>query len=141
MDKSTIDDIAELRKLKMNIYELRKIYDKIKNEMIRENLKKIIITSDNIYKEVVLNSEKLYKIRKFNNYYIITIQKILNQYIILKENKIVSKEAKELCLRIENFIENVNNSLKKIYNSLFDTEIIDIDAEIKVMINELNIKG
>jgi len=141
MDNSINDEIAELRKLKMNIFELRKIYDKIKNEMVRDNLKKIIVISDNIYKEVALNSEKLHKVRKFNNYYIITIQKILNQYIVLKENKIVTEEAKELCLKIESFIENASNSFKNIYNSLFDNEIIDIDAEIKVMMDELNLKG
>lgn len=141
MDKSINDEITELRKLKMNIHELRKIYDKIQSELVRDNLKKIIIISDNIYKEVALNSEKLYKIRRFNDYYIITIEKILNQYITLKENKIVTEEAKELCLKIESFIENSSNSLKKIYNSLFDNEIIDIDAEMKVMMNELNIKG
>ena len=90
-------EIEDLRKLKSSIHELRKIYDIINEEMIKDSLKQIIITSDNIYKEVMVNTEKLDKIRNFNNYYIITIQKILNQYIKINKNKIRNEEAKKLC--------------------------------------------
>lgn len=133
-------EIDDLRNLKLNIHELRKIYDNIENEIIREPLKKIIITSDKIYKEVVQNTWKLYKIRNFNNYYIITVQKVLRQYIKLNTNKINTDEVKKLCIKIENFIINVNESFKKIYNSLFEDEVIDIDSEIKVMLNEIKLE-
>ena len=83
--------LNDLRKLKLSIHELRKIYDDISNETeIKKNLKNIIIVSDKIYKEVVVNTEKLYKIRNFNNYYIITVQKVLKQYINLKSKKVTT---------------------------------------------------
>lgn len=133
-------EIEDLRKLKSNIHELRKIYDIISEESIKDSLKKIIITSDNIYKEVMVNTEKLDKIRNFNNYYIITIKKILNQYIKINEKKIRNEEAKKLCIKIETFIPNVSESFKKVYDALFEDDVIDIDSEIKVMMSEMKIE-
>ena len=48
--------------------------------------------------------------------------------------------TKKLCLKIETFIPNVSESLKKVYDSLFEDEVIDIDSEIKVMMNEMKIE-
>ena len=133
-------EIEDLRKLKSNIHELRKIYDIINEEIIKDSLKQIIITSDNIYKEVMINTEKLDKIRNFNNYYIITIKKILNQYIKINEKKIRNEEAKKLCIKIETFIPNVSESFKKVYDALFEDDVIDIDSEIKVMMSQMKIE-
>ena len=63
--------------LKQNIFELRKLYDEVNNEVVQKLLKDIIKISDKIYKEVVVNTDKLYKLDRFNNYYLITIQKIV----------------------------------------------------------------
>jgi len=134
-------EINDLRCLKLNIHELRKIYDIIDNNEMKKSLKSIIMISDKIYKEVVVNTEKLYKIRNFNNYYIVTVKKVLKQYINLKDKKIVNRESEELYNKIETFIVKVSNSFEKIYISLFEEEVLDIDAEIKVMMNELKIKG
>ena len=130
--------LNDLRKLKLSIHELRKIYDDISNETeIKKNLKNIIIVSDKIYKEVVVNTGKLYKIRNFNNYYIITVQKVLKQYISLKSKKITTNETENLYIKIENFIHNVSKSFEKIYNSLFEDVVLDIDTEIKIMMDEM----
>jgi len=134
-------EINDLRCLKLNIHELRNIYDIIDNNEMKKSLKSIIMISDKIYKEVVVNTEKLYKIRNFNNYYIVTVKKVLKQYINLKDKKIVNRESEELYNKIETFIVKVSNSFEKIYISLFEEEVLDIDAEIKVMMNELKIKG
>ena len=130
--------LNDLRKLKLSIHELRKIYDDISNETeIKKNLKNIIIVSDKIYKEVVVNTEKLYKIRNFNNYYIITVQKVLKQYINLKSTKVTTEETENLYIKIESFIQNVSKSFEKIYNSLFEDVVLDIDTEIKIMMDEM----
>ena len=130
--------LNDLRKLKLSIHELRKIYDDISNETeIKKNLKNIIIVSDKIYKEVVVNTGKLYKIRNFNNYYIITVQKVLKQYINLKSKKVTTEETENLYIKIESFIQNVSKSFEKIYNSLFEDVVLDIDTEIKIMMDEM----
>lgn len=129
--------IEELRSLKLTIHELRKIFDKIQDENIKKLLKNIIVVSDKIYKEVAINTEKLRKIRNFSNYYIITVLKILNQYNKFVDAKLNTKEAKELYIKVEEFLPRVNKSFEKIYESLFNDEIIDLDSEIKVLLKEI----
>lgn len=131
--------IKELSNLKENIYNLRKLFDEIENDNVKKLLKEIIKISDKIYKEVVVNTNKIYKIEKFNNYYIITVEKIINKYIKLTKNKINNSESEAFFSKVEEFLKNVTISFDNLYQSLFKDEVIDIDAEIKVMEKEMKL--
>lgn len=139
-DNTLKEQIQNLRNLKIQIYELRKIYDLLENGNLKIYVKECIVILDKIYKEVAINSDKIRKIQRIIDYYIITLSKILNRYTTLKLNKISTKESEELYTKIEVFIPKVNECFEKIYTSLFSDEILDIDAEIDVMIKELGIK-
>lgn len=132
-------EIQELSVLKQNIYEIRKLYDEINNEAIQKILKDIIKISDKIYKEVVVNTDKLYKLDRFNNYYLVTVQKIVEKYIKLSKNKIRNNQSEEFFIKIEEFLKNVTLSFNNLYQSLYTDEIIDLDAEMKVMEKEMKL--
>ena len=133
-------ELEKLSILKQNIYELRKLYDEINNdEVMQKLLKDIIKISDKIYKEVVVNTDKLYKLDRFNNYYLITIQKIVKKYINLSKNKIRNSQNEEFFIKIEEFLKNVTLSFNNLYQSLYNDEIIDLDAEMQVMEKEMKI--
>lgn len=134
------NQIEELRKLKNQIFKLRKLYDLIETCEVKVYLKKIIIVSDKIYKEVAVNSDKISKIQKLTDYYLVTVRKIVSRYAKLKINGIDSSESNELYIKIENFMPKLNDCFEKIYTSLFSSDILDVDAEIEVLINELGIK-
>ena len=139
-DNTLKEQIQNLRNLKIQIYELRKIYDLLENGNLKIYVKECIVILDKIYKEVAINSDKIRKVQRIIDYYIITLSKILNRYTTLKLNKISTKESEELYTKIEVFIPKVNECFEKIYTSLFSDEILDIDAEIDVMLKELGIK-
>lgn len=132
-------ELEKLSILKQNIYELRKLYDEVNNEVVQKLLKDIIKISDKIYKEVVVNTDKLYKLDRFNNYYLITIQKIVKKYINLSKNKIRNSQNEEFFIKIEEFLKNVTLSFNNLYQSLYTDEIIDLDAEMQVMGKEMKI--
>ena len=132
-------ELEKLSILKQNIYELRKLYDEINNEVVQKLLKDIIKISDKIYKEVVVNTDKLYKLDRFNNYYLITIQKIVEKYIRLNKNKIRESQNEEFFTKIEKFLKNVILSFNNLYQSLYTDEIIDLDAEMQVIEKEMKI--
>lgn len=132
-------ELEKLSILKQNIYELRKLYDEVNNEVMQKILKDIIKISDKIYKEVVVNTDKLYKLERFNNYYLITIQKIVKKYINLSKNKIRNSQNEEFFTKIEEFLKNVTLSFNNLYQSLYTDEIIDLDAEMQVMEKEMKI--
>ena len=132
-------ELEKLSILKQNIYELRKLYDEVNNEVVQKLLKDIIKISDKIYKEVVVNIDKLYKLDRFNNYYLITIQKIVKKYINLSKNKIRNSQNEKFFTKIEEFLKNVTLSFNNLYQSLYTDEIIDLDAEMQVMEKEMKI--
>ena len=134
------DQIQNLRNLKIQIHELRKIYDLLEVGKLKTYVKECVIILDKIYKEVAINSNKIRKIQRIIDYYIVTLQKILNRYITLKTNKISTKESEELYIKIEMFVPKVKECFEKAYTSLFSDEILDIDAEIEVMMKELGTK-
>lgn len=136
-NNSKASEIKELSELKKSIIDLRKIYDKLKESQIKNDLKKVILVSENIYKEVAKDSTKLNKVYKFNSYYIVTLIKVMNKYIELKSKKIINEDTKDLFIKIEDFVDKLKVSFDKLYESLFNDDVLDIDAEIKVMIQEM----
>lgn len=132
-------ELQKLSVLKQNIYELRKLYDNINNEIIQKLLKDIIKISDKIYKEAVVNTDKLYKLERFNNYYLVTVKKIIEKYIKLSKNKIKNSKDEEFFIKIQEFLQNVIISFDNLYQSLYTEEIIDLDAEMQVMEKEMKI--
>lgn len=135
------NEIENLRNLKIQIYELRKIYDLLEVGNLKTDVKECVIILDKIYKEVAINSNKIRKVQRIIDYYIVTLEKILNRYITLKTNKISTNESEALYIKIEMFVPKVKEGFEKAYTSLFSDEILDVDAEIEVMIKELGIKN
>lgn len=133
------NDIELLRNLKIEIHSLRKCFDDISDEMVLDNLKKIIIISEKIYKEVAVDTLKLNKVRNYIRFYLPTVIKVLERYIKFKDSKINNKEMISLYKKIEEFLPKAYESFKKIYDSLFTSEILDIDSEIKIMLKEMGL--
>ena len=132
-------ELQKLSVLKQNIHELRKLYDEINDEIILKLLKDIIKVSDKIYNEVVVNTDKLYKLERFNNYYLVTVKKIVEKYIRLSKNKIKNSKIEEFFIKIQEFLKNVTLSFDNLYQSLYNDEILDLDAEMQVMEKEMKI--
>ena len=132
-------ELQKLSVLKQNIHELRKLYDEVNDEIIQKLLKDIIKISDKIYKEVVVNTDKLYKLERFNNYYLATVKKIIEKYIKLSNNKIKNSKNEEFFIKIQDFLKNVTLSFNNLYQSLYNDEMIDLDAEMQVMEKEMKI--
>lgn len=133
------NQLENLKVLKLTSMSLRKKYDLIEDEVVRDEVKKIIILLDKIYEEVLVNSGKISKIKKFFNFYIPSLEKVLEKYIRFKEKKLKGTEVDEYFKNVENFLKQVSESFDKIYNSLFTDEIFDVDTEIKVLLKEMRL--
>ena len=132
-------ELQKLSYLKQNIHELRKSYDELNNMETKKILKDIIKISDKVYKEVVVNTDKLYKVERFTNYYLVTVQKIVEKYIKLNQDIIRDSQNEAFFVKIEEFLKNVTISFEDLYKSLYNDEIIDLDAEMQVMEKEIKI--
>lgn len=134
------NDLELLRSLKKQNHELKIGFDKIDDENIKKSVKDIIIISDKIYKEIVVNTEKVKKANNYIRYYLASVIKVVDRYVSFKNAGINNREAINLYEKIEEFLPRAYEGINKVYESLFNDEILDIDSEIKVMLMELGMK-
>ena len=135
------EEIEELSKIKISIYEIKKCYQDIPNNLeIKKDVRDMISILDKIYIELFNNSEKLQLFRMYADFYLPTIYKIINRYNNFKKKSIETEEVKKLYKNIEKSIKKLNSHFQAKYDSFFENEIIDLDADIKVLIQELNNK-
>lgn len=135
------EEIDELSKIKISIYEIKKCYQEIPNNLeIKKDVRDMIAILDKIYIELFNHSEKLQLFRMYGDFYLPTISKIINRYNNFKKKSIETEEIQKLYENIEKSIKKLNIHFQSKYNSFFENEMIDLDADIKVLIQELNNK-
>lgn len=131
------DNIEKIRRLKGSIFDLRLKYDALKNEALRSDLKDIIQIADKIYAELLRNSDKTQAARRLINYYLPTIDKILGKYIALAENGVKSDSGIKLGEKTEKTMRELNGALSRYYESMFSSEITDIEIETEVLLRQI----
>lgn len=134
------DQIKELNKVKLAVLEIKKNYTNIKASQLKKDVKSMIEILDRIYEEIFNNSKSLKSFRLYGEFYLPTISKLIEKYNYFKEKKVQTKDAVELLKNIETVIPKLNIHLENKYNSFFESELIDLDAEIKVLMQELGNK-
>lgn len=134
------EEIELLRSLKKQNHDLKICFDKIVEENVKSEVKEIIILSDKIYKEVAVNTEKIFIVKNYIRFYLSSVIKVVDRYIVFKEANICNKDAINLYEKIEEFLPKAKIGIKRIFESLYSNEILDLDSEIKLMLKELGMK-
>lgn len=132
------DILNTAKKQNAKIYEvMNKIDDK---ELVR-NIDEIHDTSAKIIDEISKNPSKLNKAQNFLNYYLPTTLKLLVTYDNMENQYLNTKEINKSMENTKQMIIKINQSLKMQLSNLFQSEIIDTDAEIKVFESMLKSEG
>ena len=140
--KDTINqEIEELSKIKISIIEIKRSYQDIDASIeIKKEIKEMIENLDKIYNELFNSPDKMNLFNMYGEFYLPTISKIISKYCNLANKKIKSNEEQELLNNIENTLKKLNIHFQEKFNSLFEAEIIDLDADIKVLLKELKMR-
>lgn len=101
---------------------------------ISETVKKIIDTIEN-------KPEKLKKTDNFFNYYLPVTVNILNKYDEIENQKLTTDESMKFMESSKDMIMKINDAFKKQLSSLYQSDMIDTDAEMKVFESMLKSDG
>ena len=77
--------------------------------------------------------EDVRQIRQFLNFYLPTTIRLLQQYVVLQNQEMRMGNIDEGMQKIENMLENVIVAFQKQLDSLFESDVVDITADIQVM--------
>ena len=122
----------KLQDAKKQNKEIQSLIPKVDKEETKYNLKEIYNTVDKIIDVVENNPKKAKKINNFFDYYLPILIKIVNRYDEVENNDLNSKEGKEFMKKADKMIADTNTAFKTILSSLYQKDLIDADADMKV---------
>lgn len=112
--------------------EILNLIPKVEKEETRKNLNNIHDTVNRILEVVENNPKKASKLNNFFDYYLPVIIKIVNRYDEVENQKLTSKEGKDFMDKADKMIGETNKAFDKILSSLYQKDLMDADAEMKV---------
>lgn len=130
-----------LTEAKQKNEEIYKIKTKIEDEELVKNIEEIHDTVKKIIDTIEKKPEKYKKSNNFFNYYLPVTMNILNKYDEIENQRLNSEDSKKFMESAKIMIQKINKAFKKQLSNLYQTEIIDTDAEIKVFDSMLKADG
>ena len=124
-----------------DIKYLKDMVPKIDDEEVKNDLEEITKSADKIITRIETNNLKNKTATKFMDYYLPVCVKIVGRYDEIEDQSLTSRDSKEFMKNTAKLLKATNKAFKKILNSLYQSELIDADAEMKVFNGMLTADG
>lgn len=126
---------------KRAIADIRRLNDEIPDERISAQIDLIERLTAQIFDCVRKNPKKLSQIRQFLNYYLPTTIKLMEQYVTLQNQSLKTENITEGMQKIEDLLDKVIIAFQRQLDALFEADVVDITADIRVMEQMLASEG
>ena len=140
-EKNTLTFKEEVNIAKKQIKYLKEMIPKIEDEVVSKDLEEITKSADKIITRIETNELKNRTATKFMDYYLPVCVKIVGRYDEIENQSLTSRDSKEFMKNTGKLLKATNKAFKKILNSLYQNDIIDADAEMKVFNTMLSADG
>ena len=128
-NKTLYQKILEARKEQKQI---KTLIPKVENIETQKNLKEINETINKILEEVEKNPKKEKSLNNFFDYYLPVLIKITSRYDEIENTRLTSNDEKKFMTKAEKVIKDTNKAFKTILSNLYQKDIMDTDADMKV---------
>ena len=120
---------------------LKDMISKIDNKDIQADLEDITTIANKIINRIEENTLKNKTATKFMDYYLPVCVKIVSRYDEIENQSLTSRDSKEFMQNTGKLLKATKKAFRKILNSLYQSDIIDADAEMKVFNTMLTADG
>lgn len=132
-----IDNGEELKSLMDDAYEDMVIIEKasrqIHNTSIKEQTALLHQTGQNILEYLTKNPDRISAARRFFGYYLDTAREILEKYLSFQKSGLKTEDVRRVTQATQDALPVLNEAFEKQFNSLMENDIIDIEANIKLL--------
>ncbi len=111
---------------------IKKTINNIENEEVCKDLEEINNSTTKIIDFIEKNELRNKTSNKFFEYYLPVCVKIVERYDEIENQKLTSNDSKKFMEDSKRIISDTNKSFKKILNSLYQSDIENAEAEMKV---------
>lgn len=120
---------------------IKEMITNIENSSVKSDLEEIVKTSSKIVNTIEKNELKNKTANKFFDYYLPVCVKIVDRYDDIENQSLTSRDSKKFMTDSSKIISDTNKAFKKILNSLYQNDILNADAEMKVYNTMLKADG
>lgn len=135
---SFYDTLVEAKNKNMKI---AKIATQIEDPELVKNIKEINETITKMIDTVEKNPKKYDKMNNFFNYYLPVTINILSKYDEIENQKLTSSDSKKFMESTKSMVKKINSAFKGQLSNLYQSDMIDTDAEMKVFESMLESEG
>ncbi len=112
--------------------EILNLIPKVESIETRKNLNEIHNTVNKILAVIEKEPKKAKRINNFFDYYLPVLLKIVARYDEIENQRLVSKEGKTFMNKANAMIEETRGAFESILAGLYQKDLMDADAEMKV---------
>ena len=121
--------------------EMGRLYMSIQDPLVRGKINEIMRITDKIVQDAISDPADIPQIKKFMNYYLPTTIKLLNAYDRMSSQGIEGENLDKSMKSINEMLDDAIAAYKKMLDSLFANQALDIETEIDVMNQMLSREG
>ena len=121
--------------------EIKSVSKKLEDKKLIENVMQIYETSNKIIDTISNKPEKLGQARNFLKYYLPVTIKILNRYDEIENQRLNTEESIKFMKSVVEMTTKIKEAFNEQLNNMYQSEMIDTDAEIKVFESMLKSDG
>lgn len=121
--------------------ELEHLYATIPDLAVKKKIREIIDVSDKIISDAIEDPDDVPQIKKFLDYYLPTTIKLLNAYDRMGAQGIEGQNITGTMQSINEMLDTAIEAYKKLLDSLFANQALDIETDIEVMNTLLKREG
>ena len=114
-----------------SLQNITALAEKTDSAALKADVAELVNTSDQILDYVYEHEQAASNMRKLVNYYLPTVEKLLGRYIDIKDQD--ASNVVESRQKIESIVKTTAEAFKNQLKSLFDTDTLDINSEVKVL--------
>lgn len=142
VEGQTNENITEvLKEAKVKNEQIRDMISKVESISLQNNIKEINESVTKIIKTLEKDKSKYRKMNNFFDYYLPVTLNILKKYDEIENQRLTSEDGKNFMKQTENMIGKINNAFKNQLANLYQSDIVDTDAEMKVFETMLKADG
>ncbi len=115
--------------------------DLIQDEAISRKIDRIELVTGEIFRYLAKHPEREGELRTFMDYYLPQTLKILETYAQLEVQGVETENIRKAKAQISAMLDQLTESYERQLDKLFDTDVLDISADIEVMRQMLRSEG
>lgn len=121
--------------------KIEQIIPQIEDEELVSEIKEINDTAKKIIDAIEKKPDKYEKVNNFFDYYLPVTMNILNRYDEIENQSLNTEESNKFMNSTKNMVKKINKAFKVQLANIYQADIIDTDAEMKVFENMLKSDG